>query len=974
MKKLKKAVTISLLIFILTVLANQAVFASNPANLLERVEYSEDFKKWLKLSDEEKKNVMIPRMYEVPNTKLEYKNPLYNAKMLRANINSRYSLKDIIPSNLVIKNQQQTNSCWTFAIMSSLETNLALSNYKKGINTPKVYDFSERHMEYATSRKFLNDVENPIGYNRNIGEGGTIFMANSYLANGTGAIPEAEMPFENNENVIDISQIQNKTVSSQLYDTIDFPGYGTKTDTEKTEIMNQIKQHIQNYGSVYAGLHGESASTSDFSCYNNETSAKFCDNTNEHKANHAVSIIGWDDNYSMDNFAQEAKPTSNGAWIVRNSWGKTYGDDGLIYVSYEDVNISKEMYGIVKATDTVDYENLYYYDELGYNGYMTVNSSNIMLCNIFNKKTTGTEYLNQILLYAPDTYTCKVYVNPNGTSKAKNDLQLISLKAGESETVNVGYHTLEFAKPIEIKANSFTVVVEIQSIRDETYFALEEKSSFEITNDPYLNTKIENGKCFFANGNNLENCKWYDLGKFSESELGILLPDGDSTIKAFTTSELIDESLKNIEIITPPTKTSYFEGENFDKTGMVVKANYNSKIKPYIILDSSSYNITNGNDLKAGQTSVTITYEDKSINQIISVEKNSITDLRIKTPPTKTVYKEGENFDKTGMIVEATYKDGTTKTITDYTIKNGNNLKSYQTVVTISYGEKTVQQVITVTPNPLMGIKVTKAPNKTKYIVGQNFDKTGMIITGTYQDKSTHEIIDYIVENGENLLQEQTAVIIKYENKTTTQEITVEEKAINSNLDNAKIDIKRVQAYYYTDNFQKDYTLINVEVHNILRNLTNDAVEYYYCLSTNANEQNINDWTKITEIQNSENKIQFTIDSRKVLNYNEIASEKVIYLYIKEVAKKGGNQSIEISKSIKLETDINIETYVNDIKKEDIKTDQLDSSNSNQNITIPKELPHAGIKTISIILISIIIVVSIILYIKYKKLGKYTDG
>lgn len=1109
MKKIMKNVTIILLLFLLILLASQEVFASNVANSLTKMEYSEDFKKWLELPDEEKKNVMIPRMYEVPYTRIEYNNPLYITRMLRANVNSKYSLKDIIPDNLSIRNQQQTNSCWAFARLSSLETNLALSNYKKGINLSKVYDFSERHMEYATSRYFLNDVENPNGYNRTVGDGGTRLMADAYLANGYGAVLESEMPFENNEDLIDISQIQNKTISSQLYDTVDFPNYQNETDANRTAIMNQVKQHIQNYGSVYAGLHGASASTSDFTCYNNTTGAKFCNNENEHPADHAVSIIGWDDNYSIDNFEENAKPKSNGAWIARNSWGEKnaigtmgelkeviynqlkdqciqngwdtpekipdkiandiaiqnswtiednmvyekYGDNGFIYISYEDANISKEMSGIVKATDTINYKNIYSYDELGPSEGIQINGSNIMLCNIFNKKTKGTEYLNQILLYAPETYTCKVYVNPNGTSKAKNDLQLVPLKAGQTETFNTGYHTLEFSNPIKINSDSFAVVVEIQSTTNKTAFVMEGKPTISI-NNPFSNAKIETGKCFMAMGNNLENCEWYDLGKLSESGLGIMLPNGDSTIKAFTTSELLDESLKNIEITTPPTKTSYFEGENFDKTGMVVKANYNSKTKPSVILDSSSYNITNGTNLKAGQTSVTITYEDKSVNQKITVEKNSVTDLKIKTPPTKTEYKEGQHFDKTGMIIEATYKDGTTKEITDYTITNGNNLKANQTEVTISYGEKTVNQKITVIPNPLIEINITKAPNKTKYVVGQNFDKTGMIVTGTYQDNSTQEIIDYTIENGTNLTKEQTTITIKYEGKTTTQEITVEEKAIteisvdkkpsklkyiqnkekldltggilkityndettenisldseqvtvtgfdntklgkqiitvtyqtktaqfeieiieeikavNSNLDNAKCDIQKVQAYYYTDDSKKDYTLMNVEINKITRNLTNDKVEYYYYLSPNKDEQNINDWVKITEEQKSNDKLQFTIDTRKISNYDKIVDENVLYLYIKEVSIKGGNQSVIVSKSLSLDTKGEIETYIDNVKKDNINSGNISNNNSSsdKDTTVAGGiLPHAGVGSfISIIIV--VIIVSVFCYFKYNKL------
>ena len=286
------------------------------------------------------------------------------------------------------------------------------------------------------------------------------------------------------------------------------------------------------------------------------------------------------------------------------------------------------------------------------------------------------------------------------------------------------------------------------------------------------------------------------------------LLNGDSTIKAFTTSELLDDSLRNIEITTPPSKTTYFEGENFDSTDMVVKATYNRKTNQTITLDPSSYQIVNGTSLKADQTSVTITYEDKSVQQPINVIKNTVTDLKIKTPPAKAEYKEGQSFDKTCMIIEATFKDGTTKTISDYTIIDGNPLKTNQAKVTISYGDKLVEQSITVTPNPLVEIKVTKAPDKTKYTIGQDFDKTGMVITGIRQDGDTQEIKDYITENGTNLSKEQTSVTIKYEEKTTTQSIIVVEPAQNLILNSAKCNVKRVQACYYAENSQKYYALI----------------------------------------------------------------------------------------------------------------------------------------------------------------------
>lgn len=1098
MRKQKRGLLyiISVLIFFSIILNNQKIFATNTANLFQKSEeYTDEYKEWLELSDEEREKVMMPRIYEVKYEENTNQNPIYLAKMLRANAVQKYSLKDIIPANLIIKNQKQTNSCWAFATLSSLETNLALYNYKNGVNTSKVYDFSERHMEYATSKTFANNVENKKGYNRTVGSGGSYQLSESYLTNGTGAIPESEMPFENNENTIDISQIQNKTVSSQVYDTILFPNYSKADDDEKTNIMNQIKQHIQNYGSVQASVHGNSSSST-FNCYNNKTGAKYCNTTVMHQIDHAVSVIGWDDNYSVDNFPEKAKPTANGAWIVRNSWGEKseewkiselkteifntykqqciakgwntaeeipnsfieeigytiedgiayvkYGDNGIIYISYEDANVSKQMYGIIKATDTVNYDNIYQYDEFYPIGGMTVRNSNVLLCNVFDKKTTGTEYLTQVSLNAPETYTCKVYVNPNGTSKAKKDLQLVTLKAGEKETINAGYHTLEFANPIEIKSNSFAVVIEIQSSKSSTNILLESKIDSVNTWD---SVTVENGKCFVALGNDFNNCQWFDLGRMTEQNSS--LSNGDSTIKAFTTSELLDGSLKNIQIVTPPNKTAYFEGENFDKTGMVVKATYNRKENPTIVLDSSDYSITNGTDLKTGQTSVKITYQDKSVEQAITVQKNEVVSLKIKTPPTKTEYKEGQRFDRTGMVIEATYKDGTTKVINDYTITDEKSLKDGQTEVSIVYGNITIKQEIIVTPNPLVEIKVKQVPNKTKYVEGQNFDKTGMIIVGIYQDGEEYEIENYNISNGTGLNKEQTYVTIEYNGKRVNQEITVEEKIItqinvekmpnkiqyiqnkeeldltggkikviynddsteeidltneqvkisgfnneklgkntvtikyqnntttfeveiieekiakNSNFDKSKGIANSIKYYTFSDINAQEYMVMNITVNGIVKNKENDSNEYYYYLSSNSNENGITDWVKITEEQNESDKLEFNIDTRNIKNYGEIVNADTLYLYIKEVAVNGGNQSVLITNGLKLDNNAEVDVYMDNAKIENRNNGGI--ANTIDNTIAPNILPKAGLTSL-VILIVIVIISGFIVYSKYRKL------
>lgn len=1106
MKKLKRIfLTITLLIFVSTLFTNQKVFGINAGDI-GRVEYSEEFQEWLKLSDEEKEKVIMPRPYNIKFSRTVSKNPLYSAMKLKASLDTRYSLKDIIPTNLTIKDQMQTGSCWAFAAVSSLETNLAVANYKNGNLQITPYDFSERHMEYFSSKTFANNVEHKLGYNREVGSGGGYYLAESYLTNGSGAISEDEMPFENNENRISINEIQGKTVVSQVYDTILFANYNKATGETKTEIMNQIKQHIQNNGSVFASIHGANLNGS---CYNNNTGAQYCDDSTDssgkslHPVNHAVSIIGWDDEYIIDNFAENAEPTSKGAWIVRNSWGEKLedslsglketlfeeygsqfiqagwnsaeeipnsfieqmgytiegdraymkiGDNGIIYVSYEDVNIASGLWGIEKASDTIDYDNIYQYDDYYPIGYLPFNNPSAILCNIFNKKTDGTEYLNQVAINLLETSTCKVYVNPNGTSRNKADLKEVELKAGETEILEAGYHTLEFANPIEIKAESFVVAIEVQSTGSTITVPIESKLDGLETFNSVI---VENGKCFIGLENSSGEYEWLDLSELTD--INSELSNGDSTIKAFTTNGK-SGALESIEIETPPNKTVYRPGENFDKTGMVVKAKYDRETDPYVVLDDSSYSITNGTNLVEGQNSVTITFGGKSVEQQITVKNRSVESLTIKTPPNKTEYKEGQNFDKTGMVVEATFDDGGTEIVQDYTITNGNNVKADQTYVTILYGEETVNQPITVTANPLIEINITKAPNKTKYIVGQNFDKEGMVVVGRFQDGDIQEIIEYNILNGTNLTKEQATVTIEYEGKTAEQEITVEEKnaikiAIsknpnkmqyiqnkeqldltggtikvdyndgsseeislesdqvsvtgfnnknvgkntltvkyqnqtttfdvqiveaqipkNSNFDAANCNISSSKYFTFSNKNTQPYFVLESVISGMTKATGNDSYEYYYYLSLNQAESSIQDWVKISENQTADNKLQFKINTKDVKNFAEISNNDTIYVYIKEVVTKGGDQSVLVSKAIKMNNDTTPEVYLDNLIAYEGNNNNNPGNNGEQNngdgTTTTKVIPNAGTTGI-LIVIAIISVAAAIAYIRYRHLNKY---
>ena len=1048
MKKQKK-IFISIIVFLVILLSGCQAKA---INILDgEIELSQSYLEYLELSEEEKKNVIAPSMYDISKSNTIVTNPLKIARMLGSSLQSKYSLREIIPENMVIKNQGVTNTCWTFSSLASLESNLALKDYKNGITTPIVYDFSERHMDYATSSNFLNNAVNEFGFNRNAGSGGVIGMSTAYLTNGLGAISEEEMKFQSIIDVVEISEIQNKNVITQVNDIVTFPSYSATDD--KTQIKQQMKEHIMNNGAINASING-SYLYEGSKVYNSQTAAFYCNST-AYKIDHAVAIVGWNDEYPVENFVEGNRPTNNGAWIAKNSWGTTSGDEGYIYISYEDVNVYTQLTGIEDAQTEIEYENIYQYDEFGgYLKFKRSGASKIYLATEFDKKSTEKEYLTQISVNAAETYTCKIYVNPNGTSKSMSDLQQVELKTGETEKFEAGYHTIEFLNPIKINADSFVVVLEIEGAQSDSITAMVEINFGEFFTDSkyanaanhvYDNVTIANEKCFITTEEEFNNNQWTDASKMYEISEG-KLPNFDTTIKAFTTSKVLEK----IEITTPPAKTTYIEGQDFDKTGIVVSGIYANGD----VIEIDDYSISNGTDLELGQTSVTVTYNNFTTTQPIEVVANTVENIIIKTPPTKTEYWAGDSFDATGMTVEAIYKDGTTKNVTEYIINDGETLKNNQTTVTIEYGGKTVTQEITVNTNTVEKLEIVKAPNKTNYVVRQNFDSTGMIIKATYKNGTTKEIGDYTIKNGTDLQVGQTSVTIEFEGQTVTQSIIVVEKSVtgitiktlptkteyfqnkeeldltngvieveyndgekeeilmtsekvtvsgfnnkelgkqtiiltyeekttqfeiqikelpkpqNSILDDVKANIKEISAHYYTDENQKEYAILRIEMNDIIKAMDNEKIEYYYYLSLNPSEENITNWMKINISQEAEDKILFEINSSDITNYEELLNSNTIYLYVKEVATRNDIKVEAMTKSLALSAEnINIEKYMDGEKLGDINSDEVVDSTPGEepdNTLASGTIPNAG-KSIAIMFLAVvIIIIGRFAYLKYK--------
>ena len=162
------------------------------------------------------------------------------------------------------------------------------------------------------------------------------------------------------------------------------------------------------------------------------------------------------------------------------------------------------------------------------------------------------------------------------------------------------------------------------------------------------------------------------------------------------------KTLSSIAVTTAPTKTTYTAGENFDPADMVVTATYNDGSTAAV----TTYTVTDGNSLTAGKTSVNISYTEGSVTKTCTQDivvnaappaPVTLSGISVKTAPDKVDYTEGESFDKTGMVIEATYSDSSKKNVTTYTYTPTGALTTSDTEVTISYTEGGVTKTCTQT-------------------------------------------------------------------------------------------------------------------------------------------------------------------------------------------------------------------------------------------------------------------------------------
>lgn len=330
----------------------------------------------------------------------------------------------------VVKNQGSYGTCWAFAATSALESALL----------PEENDlFSVDHMSMSNS------------FDADQYEGGEYTMGMAYLAAWQGPVYEADDPYGDGKTDGSLKPVKHV----QEMRVIDGKDY------------EAIKEAVFKYGGVTTSLYSTIRSSQGDSEYYKRSTNSYCYIGTE-KPNHDVLIIGWDDNYPKENFSVNLE--GDGAFICQNSWGDSFGDNGVFYVSYYDTNVGTHNVVYTRIEDTDNYDNIYQSDLCGWRGNLGFEKEEIYGANVFTAEKD--EMVAAAGFYATSADTeYEVYI----VNDFQNETSLTTRTQVASGTLEqAGYYTIDFDQEISVKAGEkFAVMLYLKTPGSQYPLAIE---------------------------------------------------------------------------------------------------------------------------------------------------------------------------------------------------------------------------------------------------------------------------------------------------------------------------------------------------------------------------------------------------------------------------------------------------------------------------------------------------------------------
>lgn len=342
-------------------------------------------------------------------------------KVVRDDLPAAYDLRDhgkLTP----VRDQGQYGTCWAFATMGVLESRLM-----PGQNTNFSEDNLVNYSGYTTG--------DPYDY------GGNYTMALAYLLRRSG--PKWEQADLYGTPQYTRNAKTQKWVSGAYL----MPSLGDSPD-----LNDVFKSVIMDVGAIGTMMYWDE----DVDRYDPAYDSYYYDG--EPTTNHAVCIVGWDDDFPRTSFLAGNQPLGDGAWLIRNSWGKSFGDGGYFWISYYDTALGDgNNLSLGRVTDPKKGYRLYGHDRLGYTGEMgfaaNVASDTAWMASRY--RAGRSEGLASVGFYMTSSGRATVYIG-----RTKKDLR----RAGTATMYLPGYYTVKVNKTLKLrKGQRFVVAVRVRT-------------------------------------------------------------------------------------------------------------------------------------------------------------------------------------------------------------------------------------------------------------------------------------------------------------------------------------------------------------------------------------------------------------------------------------------------------------------------------------------------------------------------------
>ncbi len=316
------------------------------------------------------------------------------------------------------QSQDSLGYCWNFASTMAASTTIMKA-------TGEYYDFSELWTGIA-----LNNCTTKHG---KIGAGGTISYQYDAMKE-SGLMLECDLPYQysytaSSENAADYYNFYEKHSNDDLADCL-----VTDKDTSfSSSEVDEIKRHIYEHGSVYMSFVFRTGFIDGGGAYYLEP------NQTDTSSNHAVSVIGWDDNYEREFYLNgSSTPTVfKGAWIILNSYTEKNGKDGISLIFYDDNNIGViQGYRYEPNTD----KDLYFYDRIE-NGYSYPTALKGKYYGDFSTEAALTKQKN---IFYDDVELEYSYVASEGAEVKRIDIYLDGKNVTDRFEVNIDNESNRF--------------------------------------------------------------------------------------------------------------------------------------------------------------------------------------------------------------------------------------------------------------------------------------------------------------------------------------------------------------------------------------------------------------------------------------------------------------------------------------------------------------------------------------------------